>query len=89
MEFVQGVPLTGYCDGSPFERRGASRAVSFPFARPSSTPTNKGIIHRDLKPGNILTGLYDGRPGAEGHRLRLAKAMGPGPTDFSLANRPT
>ena len=30
----------------------------------------KGIIHRDIKPSNVLVSLYDGKPAAQGDRLR-------------------
>ncbi len=83
MEFVQGVPLTRYCDEARLNV--AERLALFvSVCQAVQHAHTKGIIHRDLKPGNILIGLYDGRPVPKVIDFGLAKAMDRTPTDFSL-----
>jgi tetratricopeptide (TPR) repeat protein/predicted Ser/Thr protein kinase len=75
MEYVDGVPLTQYCD----ERRlpTAQRLELFVQACTAIQHAHqKGIIHRDLKPGNLLVHAVDGRPAVKVIDFGLAKAMG-------------
>jgi serine/threonine protein kinase/tetratricopeptide (TPR) repeat protein len=61
MEFVEGVPITVYCDThrlSVKDRLGLFADV----CRGAQHAHQKGIIHRDLKPANILVTENEGRP---------------------------
>ncbi len=61
MEFVQGVPITDYCD----RQRLANRERLDLFVQVCGAVQHahqKAIIHRDLKPSNVLIALQDGKP---------------------------
>src|SRR6185436_755803 len=61
MEYVNGVPITEYCDRHRLtirERIELFRSV----CEGVQHAHQKAIIHRDLKPSNILVALQDGRP---------------------------
>jgi len=70
MEFVDGVPITKFCDDQSLSMAARLDLIRARVPRGCSTPHQKGIIHRDLKPSNILVSLHDGAPGAEGDRFR-------------------
>ena len=83
MEYVDGVPITEYCDTHRLNLRerlelftGVCEAVQHAH--------QKGIIHRDLKPGNILVGLSEGAPRAKVIDFVIAKAAGPRLTEKTL-----
>ena len=83
MEFVEGVPITEYCDEARLNI--AERLALFvSVCQAVQHAHTKGIIHRDLKPGNILVGLYDGQPVPKVIDFGLAKAMDRALTDFTL-----
>ncbi|MEO1128128.1 MAG: serine/threonine-protein kinase, partial [Planctomycetota bacterium] len=74
MEFVDGPPLTDYCDAARlsiderlrlFER--VCRAVQHAH--------QKGVVHRDLKPSNILVTMVDGQPEPKVIDFGIAKAI--------------
>ncbi len=74
MEYVQGVPITDYCDsarlGTPERLKlfiEACRAVQHAHQR--------GIIHRDLKPSNVLVALVDNAPVVKVIDFGIAKAL--------------
>jgi WD40 repeat protein/tRNA A-37 threonylcarbamoyl transferase component Bud32 len=76
MEFIQGVPITQYCNQAglpPRERLELLLSVCHAVQHAHQ----KGIIHRDLKPSNILVGLYDGKPVPKVIDFGVAKATGP------------
>jgi eukaryotic-like serine/threonine-protein kinase len=74
MEFVQGVPLTQYCDEARLSI--AQRLALFvPICQAVQHAHTKGVIHRDLKPNNILVCLYDGEPVPKVIDFGLAKAI--------------
>ncbi|MGO4885812.1 MAG: protein kinase domain-containing protein [Bryobacteraceae bacterium] len=59
MEYVQGVPITEYCD----QRRLGTRQRLELFLQVASGAQHahqKGVVHRDLKPSNILVMERDG-----------------------------
>ena len=77
MEFVQGVPITKYCDDhhlTPQQRL----ALFVPVCHAVQHAHQKGIIHRDLKPSNVLIALYDGAPVPKVIDFGVAKAVGGG-----------
>lgn len=81
MEYVEGVPLTQYCDDARLSipKRlelfiGVCQAVQHAHA--------KGIIHRDLKPSNVLVATYDGAPVPKVIDFGVAKSSGPRPADW-------
>lgn len=74
MEFVQGVPITEYCDQnriSIIERLKLFATVCDAVHHSHQ----RGIIHRDLKPSNILVCVVDNTPVAKVIDFGLAKAM--------------
>ncbi|MHC4697008.1 MAG: serine/threonine-protein kinase [Planctomycetota bacterium] len=61
MEFVQGTPITEYCDehaASPRERL----KLFVQVCRAVQHAHQKGVIHRDIKPSNVLVSFHDGLP---------------------------
>ena len=74
MEYVEGVPITHYCDlrRSTIEER---LALFISVCRAVQHAHTKGIIHRDLKPSNILVCSSDGEPVPKVIDFGLAKAM--------------
>ena len=74
MEYVDGIPLTKYCDENQLtirERLELFESVCHAIQHAHQ----KGIIHRDLKPSNILVGTYDGKPVPKVIDFGLAKAI--------------
>ena len=83
MEYVEGVPLTRYCDEARLSI--AQRLALFvAVCQAVQHAHTKGVIHRDLKPGNILVGVYDGRAVPKVIDFGLAKAMGRRLTERTL-----
>ena len=61
MEYVDGVPITDYCDKNQLDiRRRLDLFVA--VCEGVQYAHQKAIIHRDLKPSNILVGEVDGKP---------------------------
>lgn len=74
MEYVQGQPITTYCDAHRLTPRqrielfiGLCRGVQYAH--------QQGIIHRDLKPMNILVAEHDGVAQAKVIDFGVAKAV--------------
>ncbi|MBL8824133.1 MAG: serine/threonine protein kinase [Planctomycetia bacterium] len=61
MELIKGIPITKYCDQEKLTVDERLELI-IPVCMAVQHAHQKGIIHRDLKPGNILVGLYDGKP---------------------------
>ena len=74
MEYVDGVPLTAYCDR---QRLGVRERIGLFLAVCSAVQHahQKGILHRDLKPGNILVETLDGLPVPKVIDFGLVKAL--------------
>jgi WD40 repeat protein/serine/threonine protein kinase len=73
MEFVNGVPITKYCDDNhltPHERL----ELFVPVCQAIQHAHQKGVIHRDIKPSNVLVTLYDGKPVPKVIDFGVAKA---------------
>lgn len=84
MEYVQGSPITDYCDGARLnirERinliRGVCHAVTHAH--------QKGIIHRDIKPSNVLVTLSNDKPLPKVIDFGIAKVVASTGSDDSAA----
>ncbi|MCA9272601.1 MAG: protein kinase [Phycisphaerales bacterium] len=84
MEYVQGSPITDYCDGARLsirERinliRGVCHAVTHAH--------QKGIIHRDIKPSNVLVTLSNDKPLPKVIDFGIAKVVATTGSDDSAA----
>jgi len=76
MEYVQGIPITEYCDRSRLKLR--QRLELFRQACDGVQHAHlKAILHRDLKPANILVVDVDGKPTPRIIDFGLAKAVTP------------
>ena len=73
MEFVDGEPLSGFCDGEKLSVEDRLK-LFVPVCQAIQHAHQKGIIHRDLKPSNVLVGSVDGEPVPKVIDFGLAKA---------------
>ena len=74
MEYVEGVPITKYCDEHRFSI--SERLELFvPVCKAVQHAHQKGILHRDLKPSNVLVAIEDGKPVPKVIDFGLAKAI--------------
>lgn len=74
MEWVQGDPITEYCDA---RRLGLDARIELMQAvcAGGQHAHHRGIMHRDLKPSNVLVTERDGQPVPKVIDFGLAKAM--------------
>jgi len=73
MEYVDGVPITDYCDRHQLSTR--ARLELFVLVCGAFEHAHqKGIIHRDVKPQNVLVTMQDGRPVPKVIDFGVAKA---------------
>jgi serine/threonine protein kinase len=83
MEFVQGVPITEYCDECNLTTN--ERLTLFiTVCQAVQHAHQKGIIHRDLKPTNVLVAMQDGQPSPKIIDFGVAKAIDQQLTDHTL-----
>jgi serine/threonine protein kinase len=85
MEYVDGLPITDYCDRKKLEIRERLR-LFLQVCKGVQHAHQKAIIHRDLKPSNILVAEVDGNPVPRIIDFGLAKATHtalPGQTLFT------
>ncbi len=86
MEYVQGIPITEYCD----RKRLRLRERLDLFVQVCSAVQHahqKGIIHRDLKPSNVLIAEQDGNACPKIIDFGLAKALDQRLTEVSTLTR--
>ncbi|MFG0275545.1 MAG: tetratricopeptide repeat protein, partial [Phycisphaerales bacterium] len=83
MEFVQGEPITDFCD----KHRLTIRQRLELFQRVCGAVQHahaKGVIHRDLKPSNILVAYRDGKASPKVIDFGVAKALNQRLTDGTV-----
>lgn len=85
MEWVDGVPLTDYCDIHRLHLEDRLE-LFFLICQAVHHAHQKGILHRDLKPSNILIAEQDGKPVPKIIDFGVAKAMGRSGLDQSLCS---
>jgi eukaryotic-like serine/threonine-protein kinase len=73
MEYIEGVPITQYCDGKQMAI-GQRLGLFLSVCRAVEHAHGKGVIHRDLKPSNVLVTEQEGRPLAKVIDFGIAKA---------------
>ena len=61
MEYVDGRPITGFCDEEGLDLPGRLELM-VEVCHAVQHAHQKGILHRDLKPSNVLVAREDGRP---------------------------
>jgi serine/threonine protein kinase len=73
MEYIDGVPITQYCDGKRMTTRDRL-SLFLAVCRAVQHAHQKGVIHRDLKPSNVLVTEQDGTPVPKVIDFGIAKA---------------
>jgi serine/threonine protein kinase len=73
MEWVQGSPITRYCDENRLDLR-QRIGLFIQVCHAIQHAHQKGIIHRDIKPSNILVASHDGKPVPKVIDFGIAKA---------------
>jgi eukaryotic-like serine/threonine-protein kinase len=82
MEFIQGVPITEYCDSH--ELSTAERLELFVQVCDGIQHAHqKGIVHRDIKPSNVLVTVEDQKVIPKIIDFGLAKALGQSDADMT------
>jgi WD40 repeat protein/serine/threonine protein kinase len=83
MEYVQGLPITEYCDQKKLNVRDRI-ALLIQACEGVQHAHQKAIIHRDLKPANILIVEVDGKPKPRIIDFGLARPSAPRVADQTL-----
>ncbi len=83
MEFVEGAPITNYCDRHTYSIRQRLELFKLVCEAVQHAHT-KGIIHRDLKAGNVLVTEQDGKPVPKIIDFGVAKATNQRLTEKTL-----
>ena len=73
MEYIEGVPITQYCDGKRMTV-GERLELFLTVCRAVQHAHKKGVIHRDLKPSNVLVTELEGAPVPKVIDFGIAKA---------------
>ena len=73
MEFVDGLPITQYCDRHRLNTR-ERLELFLPVCQALQHAHQKGVIHRDIKPSNVMVIEKDGRPIPKVIDFGIAKA---------------
>ena len=74
MEFVDGLPITAYCDQHQLPVR-ARLELFVQVCEAIHHAHQKGILHRDIKPSNVLVEEVNGKPAARVIDFGVAKAI--------------
>ncbi len=83
MEFVQGIPVTQYCDTNRLTP--AARLELFTkICDGVQHAHHKGVVHRDIKPSNVLVKIQDGQPVPKIIDFGIAKAIAQRLTEQTL-----
>ncbi len=83
MEFVDGLPVTRYCEQHNFSVR--QRIELFiPICQAIHHAHQKGVIHRDIKPSNVLVKQVEGLAIPKVIDFGLAKALHPETTGDTM-----
>ncbi len=83
MEYVQGIPITTYCDRNRLTTQ--ERLTLFEqVCEGVQHAHQKAVIHRDLKPSNILVAIQDGKPVPKIIDFGVAKATAQGLTERTM-----
>jgi non-specific serine/threonine protein kinase/serine/threonine-protein kinase len=83
MEFVEGVPITRYCDQRKLSTR-ERLEIFMQVCDAVEHAHRRGILHRDLKPSNVLVAERDGAPAPKIIDFGVAKAIAEPLTDRTL-----
>jgi non-specific serine/threonine protein kinase/serine/threonine-protein kinase len=74
MEYVDGVPITQYCDAHTLSTRQRLQ-LFIPVCQALQHAHKKGIIHRDVKPSNVLVTEVEGKPVPKVIDFGIARAV--------------
>jgi serine/threonine protein kinase len=88
MEYVKGMPITGYCDHHKLTIEERLRLFQ-QVCQAVQHAHQKGIIHRDIKPSNVLVSVENDQAIPKIIDFGVAKATGTPLTDRTLATEDT
>jgi eukaryotic-like serine/threonine-protein kinase len=74
MEYIDGVPITAYCDRHRLTTQQRLR-LFIPVCLAVQHAHQRGVIHRDIKPSNVLVTEQDGNPVPKVIDFGIAKAI--------------